>query len=1154
MLPVELQQWILRYAVAAPEFLDPNYWVDDYPPWVIMERVDCGRDFEGYLKVEENINSLRRVCRLWDEYLRKYTHRFVHMSDIVHGGSVSAVRDDPYLQYCYETLGQNQLPKVEVLDLNIGEYVDKFILPHICPNLARITGNDFIGAIEFGVEAYRSATLTTLTLDFTPPDPSFASVLDNVYLPALRNLWVLDAYYGGLYTYDEPAWLPLIRALGKELRRVEDLCYDGGMPSGPPDGHPLHTISLNDSWILIRDTFYPWSKFVPQWQLDWPGLRTFRVNEVWDTSKGFPQRMRKSNLWARSSWRTLGANHVQITSRGWGLKRRKSGGSGELSTNSRSSAAVLAFAFLTVEGSSGLSRHWANNGDNQNPCQIWQALGQKCDASFTVTALEPGTAANGFNSTFYPAPTGSGANNCQCSHIAYSLMAACSWCQEGVYSIDGWLGESDWQANCGSNYNSQGISSVDTSGINIPPYATQPVPGPVWDPTDAQAAQVRLGSNGNANGSTGNGNNNNNGNSSSNAALTRSIGVVLLPSPTSCSNVMVTSHTMGSMAALCPSSPCRLDPRVPSSSTDAVDPNATITFYNGTILTLANDAYSPVEALVVQGQKIKFTGALDTARQIAGPNAQSVDLQGRCVLPGFIEPHLHLALTALADHWLLSLSPMTTTTLDQAVAKIRAKAQDLALKDKEGKWLWVAGYGYDPSRIKCHRDLHVTDLDPHDVAYGHPVFILNQSGHVAYVNSKAFELAGVTVDSIKGDKQYEVVDGKLTGVIFEQAVGAIGQLVNKPSPEQMVEFGIETVKKWAKKGCTTVFDAGIGGSGPNEVSFIQAVFKNPMPLRFYGALSIYVATPPLIPIIKERPIQLGNATVTAIKYWVDGSTQGFTAALNKPYLCPPPHWPECGTLNYKHDEELQQVMEPWLRAGWQLLVHANGDRAVDQALNVYDAIFKNNPNRDQSIMHRIEHFTVAEQAQRDRAKELGLGISHTIGHVRYWGPTFCDYVLGKERAMMIDAVKSDEATGLVFSFHSDSPLTEVSPLEYLRIAVTRHMYPDEKGVLNEGECVDLWTALKGVTINPARQIGIADCVGTLEVGKDADLVILDKDLRSVDPEMLGSLKACSSDGYISTSDPVEEWGTISQPRSWYDPAMSPGFRHPWRDKPYVHLE
>jgi predicted amidohydrolase YtcJ len=544
-------------------------------------------------------------------------------------------------------------------------------------------------------------------------------------------------------------------------------------------------------------------------------------------------------------------------------------------------------------------------------------------------------------------------------------------------------------------------------------------------------------------------------------------------------------------------------------STTTSDDNEEFTiFVNGTILTLAQNSYAPVEALVIQGKIIKFTGNLASAKQVAGANAHVVDLQGKCVLPGFIEPHLHLALTALADHWLLDVS---VRTKEEALTKIRDKAEGLPEKTPDGKWWWVAGYGYDPSRVQGNEELYVGDLDK--FGCGHPVFILNQSGHVAYVNSRAFELANVTYSSVEHDDNYQKDKNnkKLTGVLFEQAVSTIGALVNKPSDKEMVMFGIETVKKWARSGCTTVFDAGVGSTGVNEIAFLQAVSATkgfPLPLRFYGALSINVATPPLIPIIKQRPIEVGNAKLTAIKFWADGSTQGFTAALNKPYHTKPPDdGPERGTLNYKTNELLQAVMEPWLKAGWQLLVHANGDRAIDQALDVYETIFKNNPTRDESIMHRIEHFTVVtdREGQIGRAKKLGLGISHTIGHVRYWGPTFRHYVLGKERADGIDPVKSDDAMGIVYSFHSDSPLTQVCPLEYVYTAVTRQMCPDEKGVLNKDECVDLLAALRGVTINPAIQIGTADKVGTLEKNKEADLVVLDKDPRSVESKLLPSL-------------------------------------------------
>jgi len=141
---------------------------------------------------------------------------------------------------------------------------------------------------------------------------------------------------------------------------------------------------------------------------------------------------------------------------------------------------------------------WANNGDGKTPCELWAALGSKC-GTFTVEPL--GAIANG-TSPGYPALTSSTANDCQCNHVAYSLMAACAWCQADVYA-DSWVSESDWSQACGSKYQTSGVaSSVNASDLNIPPYATQPIPGPVWDPTDAQAAFGRLGSSGTVNGTS----------------------------------------------------------------------------------------------------------------------------------------------------------------------------------------------------------------------------------------------------------------------------------------------------------------------------------------------------------------------------------------------------------------------------------------------------------------------------------------------------------------------------------------------------------------------------------------------------------------------------------------------------------------------------
>jgi hypothetical protein len=144
------------------------------------------------------------------------------------------------------------------------------------------------------------------------------------------------------------------------------------------------------------------------------------------------------------------------------------------------------------------SLSWASNGDSQNPCQIWATLGFKC-GTFNVPALTGGTSA--VPVAGYPAPSVSGtipANDCQCNLVAYNLMAACSWCQEGVYS-GSWVKSQEWAAGC-TNFNSNGVATtVNTTGLNIPPYAVQAPPGPWWDPTDAQKTQETFGSNGSAN-------------------------------------------------------------------------------------------------------------------------------------------------------------------------------------------------------------------------------------------------------------------------------------------------------------------------------------------------------------------------------------------------------------------------------------------------------------------------------------------------------------------------------------------------------------------------------------------------------------------------------------------------------------------------------
>jgi predicted amidohydrolase YtcJ len=201
-------------------------------------------------------------------------------------------------------------------------------------------------------------------------------------------------------------------------------------------------------------------------------------------------------------------------------------------------------------------------------------------------------------------------------------------------------------------------------------------------------------------------------------------------------------------------------------------------------------------------------------------------------------------------------------------------------------------------------------------------------------------------------------------------------------------------------------------------------------------------------------------------------------------------------------------------ARWQLLVHSNGDRSTDQVLAAYDAVLGHVADPTPGLIHRIEHFTVTTPAQVATAKRLGLGVSNTMGHVHYWGDWFKTRCLGEERARRIDPVREEIDQGLVYSFHSDSPVTDVDPLLWVKTAVTREMY-DGKGVLGEEQRVGLEEALRGVTTNAAKHVmmDIEDsrqpAIGQLTEGRSADLVILAEDPWEVykrDPSKLSEIE------------------------------------------------
>ena len=521
--------------------------------------------------------------------------------------------------------------------------------------------------------------------------------------------------------------------------------------------------------------------------------------------------------------------------------------------------------------------------------------------------------------------------------------------------------------------------------------------------------------------------------------------------------------------------------------------NADTIFYGGPVVTV-NAKNEEVQAIAVQGGKIVALGTKDAVtKDWQSKTTQVIDLKGQTLMPGFVEPHVHIIVTAVFEGLGLNLSNFTLPydTKETLIAKMKAHLKTIP----PGGWLF--GFGVDPSRTSPFMaELTADDLDK--VSTTVPIFLVNQSGHIGYVNNKAIELAGITNKTPNppgGGIYVKDAQGKLTGKLVEPP-SYLPFMAKMPNPTEAQLFGaIEgTMKKIASTGVTTASEMSVGGNFgvDKEVAIYKSIFaKNASPIRLRGYL-FSQALPAGYKAIKPTD---GDDMLRfiGIKYISDGSTQGLTAALSEPYSYPKgSKW--SGALNYK-DADIQASMKAYFDQGWQISTHSNGDKAIDQALNSYAKLLAGN-KQPQDRRLRIEHFTVNNASQAKKAVQLGVVPSFTIGHVHYWGSAFDNFIIGPERAKRIDPAAEIKRAGGKFTLHSDTPVSNVGPLNYITEAVTRVWQLPPKKVLGPDQVISVDDAIRAITIDAAYQIFSDKLVGSLEVGKRADLVILEKNPRA----------------------------------------------------------
>lgn len=503
-----------------------------------------------------------------------------------------------------------------------------------------------------------------------------------------------------------------------------------------------------------------------------------------------------------------------------------------------------------------------------------------------------------------------------------------------------------------------------------------------------------------------------------------------------------------------------------------------VMFKGGTILTM-NGASPRAEAMAIRGNRILAIGKTEVVQAAIGYGAQVVDLQGRTLMPGLIDPHMHFAFTAFED-W-IDVSPITTpdySTVWMALQKGVAAA-------RPGEW--VRAQQFDASITRDAKIPTLAELDA--LAPNNPFFMQESNGHIAYANSAAFKVAGITRDTPDpaGARFNKDSRHNLTGRLEEMAAQqAFLDVMPAPSAADMVERVHRLLSHASSVGCTLLHDCGIGiMAGAKDLQLLDAVLGGGhAPVRYRGML---VST--IMDEWDNAGIKPGHGNdlfrVNGIKAWADGSNQALTGFQRENYLGTDTR----GALNYSL-EHVTGVIRRANASGWQVGVHANGDAAIDMVLDAYEAVLGQNPTGN--LRHRIEHCSVLHPEQRQRMKAMGISPSFLIGHVRWWGKAFRDRIFGADRAHLYDPCASALATGLRISLHSDWNVTPIEPLRYVEDAVTRVMN-EGGGVFFPEECISVEAALRAVTIDAAWQCHMDEQVGSLEPGKLADFVILEDD-------------------------------------------------------------
>ena len=505
-------------------------------------------------------------------------------------------------------------------------------------------------------------------------------------------------------------------------------------------------------------------------------------------------------------------------------------------------------------------------------------------------------------------------------------------------------------------------------------------------------------------------------------------------------------------------------------------------YTNGKIYTV-NEAQPWVEALAIKDGRFIALGSAADVEVVTGGSTEVIDLGGKFIMPGMIDVHTH----GIDNHLPSIIQLSDGDDVDAILAEVKAYVE--AHPDQEWVTFVPFGFGLFPGDNGPKEMLD-------EVAPNTAVAIEHQSGHAYWVNSKALELAGVTADTPEPFQGIiaRKANGEPQGGLQESAMRLIRAQLPPISEAAVRESTEVAMGQFAAHGITATREAGIK---PDRFAIVQKIAKEgKLKTRFSIAAHWQTTLVDLPPSNDEvKAFLLANVgkgsdvlKLDSLKVYMDGVPASHTALMKEPYS----DRPDSIGMQIIPVSELNATLVEYDASGITVIIHTLGDRAMKEAQDAVGAAREANGNS--GLRHHISHSVMIDPVDFDRFETINAVVDFSP-FFAYPGPHHDNHekALGKERLDRFYPVKSLMDRGVVVALATDYPVTQLNPFVHMESAHTRmHPFGEAPGALGVDEAISREAAIKAYTLNPAYILGWEDRIGSIEVGKLADMVIIDR--------------------------------------------------------------